>query len=94
MVLYKDYGHRCYESPFGGKLECRMVPSLESLINLNVFRAVHSPFQPRSIARVRSSCMSGSQKPDSYSRPSISTNCFSKSSRVLEGRPGLRSSMS
>ena len=56
-----------HESAFGGKLEGRILPSLESLRYLIVFRAVHSPFQSLSLVRLPSSCMSGAQKPDSYS---------------------------
>lgn len=87
-------GTNRHDSAFGGKLDCRIIPSLESLIYLNVFKAVHSPFQARNSAKFASSSISGIQKPESYSRLSISIDCFSKSSRVLDGRPGLRSLLS
>ena len=82
---------RDQDNAFGGKLECRLVPLRESLMYLSWFSAVHSPFHPRSLSALSSSCISGSQNPESYSRPSISIECLSRSSRVLEGRPLLRS---
>ena len=79
-----------HERPFGGNFDICTVPSLDSLTYLNVFKAVHSPFQACSIARLSSSCISGIQNPESYSLSSAAVDCFSRSSRVLEGRPGLR----
>ena len=56
-----------------------------------MFKAVHSSFHSCSNVKLSPFCISGAQKPESYSRLSVSIDCFSRSSRVLEGRPGLRS---
>ncbi len=67
-----------------------MVPSLDSLIYLSVFKDVHCPFHFRRISKFASSCMSGNQKPESYSFSPVTITCPSRSSLVLEGLPGLR----
>lgn len=79
-----------HDRPLGGNIDCLMEPSLEALMYLMLFREVHSPFHSRKISRLPSSCISGSQKPESYSFSSAAIECLSKSSLVLEGRPGLR----
>ncbi len=66
------------------------MPSLDSLTYLIVLSDVHSPFHPRNVARFPSSCISGIQNPESNSLFSVAMLCFSRSSRLLDGRPGLR----
>ena len=80
----------CHERPFGGKFDLCNVPSLDNLTYLIVLSDVHSPFHPRNVARLPSSCISGIQNPESYSLSSVAMLCFSRSSRLLDGRPGLR----
>ena len=82
-----------YDCPFGGKLEGCFVPPRAIRIYFRVLRDVHSPFQSRSSTRLRSSPTSGIQNPVLYSRSSSSTRRLSKSSLVLEARPGLRSAL-
>ena len=89
-VLLLDHALLCHERPFGGKLDLCIVPFLDSLTYLNVFRAVHSPFHSRSIFRFASSCIFGIQNPPLYSRSSVVMCWSSRSSRVFDGRPGLR----
>ena len=56
----------------------------------SVQRYPQSPFHLRNFSKLSASCISGAQKPVLYSLSSIAIRCLSRSSRVLEGRPGLR----
>ena len=88
--LHSQMKHLCHERPLGGKFDVCNVPSLDNLTYLIVLRDVHSPFHPCKIARLPSSCIFGVQNPELYSLSSVAILSFSRSSRVLDGRPGLR----
>lgn len=68
-----------------------MSPLRVKRMYLRLLKDVHSPFQLCNKSNVCWSCKSGIQNPALYSLSSVNIHCFSKSSRVLEGRPGLRS---
>ena len=83
----------CHDCPFGGKLEVCFVPSCAIRTYFKVLKDVQCPFQSRNNPKLCSSSTSGIQNPDLYSRSSNTTRCFSRSSLVLEARPGLRSAL-
>jgi hypothetical protein len=92
IYLIKLLAHRHnYDSPFGGKLDSFLTPLRVNRIYSRRLNEDHSPFQPRNKFKLSSSSKSGIQNPALYSLSSLSICCFSKSSRVLEGRPGLLS---